>query len=54
LHEFLPNQVELAVEVALGESRGEDVAEHKRVLQKVNELHEATPCSACAASGWAS
>ena len=43
LHEFLPNQVDLAVEVALGEERGEDVAEHKRVLQKVNELHEANP-----------
>jgi pyruvate, orthophosphate dikinase len=43
LHEFLPNQVELAVEVALGEERGEDVTEQKRVLQKVNELHEANP-----------
>ncbi len=43
LHEFLPNQVELAVEVALGESRGEDVAEKKLILQKVNELHEANP-----------
>ena len=35
--------MELAVEVALGESRGEDVAEQKRVLQKVNELHETNP-----------
>jgi pyruvate,orthophosphate dikinase len=43
LHEFLPNQVDLAVEVALGEARGEDVSEHKRVLQKVNELHETNP-----------
>ena len=43
LHEFLPNQVDLAVEVALGEARGEDVREHKRVLQKVNELHETNP-----------
>ena len=43
LHEFLPNQVDLAVEVALGESRGEDVAAKKRTLQKVNELHEANP-----------
>ncbi len=43
LHEFLPNQVDLAVEVALGEARGEDVTEQKRVLQKVNELHEANP-----------
>ena len=43
LHEFLPNQVELAVEVALGEERGEDVSEQRRVLQKVNELHETNP-----------
>ena len=43
LHEFLPDQVELAVEVALGEERGEDVAEQERVLQKVNELHEMNP-----------
>jgi pyruvate,orthophosphate dikinase len=43
LHEFLPDQVDLAVEVALGEERGEDVTEQKRLLQKVNELHEANP-----------
>jgi pyruvate,orthophosphate dikinase len=43
LHEFLPNQVDLAVEVALGEERGEDVDEQKAVLQKVNELHETNP-----------
>jgi pyruvate,orthophosphate dikinase len=43
LHEFLPNQVDLAVEVALAESRGEDVAERKLLLQKVNELHEDNP-----------
>jgi pyruvate,orthophosphate dikinase len=43
LHEFLPNQVELAVEVALGRERGEDVAEQERLLRKVNELHEANP-----------
>jgi pyruvate,orthophosphate dikinase len=43
LHEFLPNQVELAVEVALGEAAGKDVAEQKRILQKVNELHEMNP-----------
>jgi pyruvate,orthophosphate dikinase len=43
LHEFLPNQVDLAVEVALGEERGEDVSDDKKVLQKVNELHEANP-----------
>jgi pyruvate,orthophosphate dikinase len=43
LHEFLPNQVDLAVEVALAESRGEDIEERKAVLRKVNELHEANP-----------
>jgi pyruvate,orthophosphate dikinase len=43
LHEFLPDQVELAVEVALAESRGEDVTEQKKILQKVNELHEMNP-----------
>jgi pyruvate,orthophosphate dikinase len=43
LHEFLPNQVELAVEVALGKERGLDVSEQERVLRKVNELHEANP-----------
>ncbi len=43
LHEFLPDQVSLAVEVALAESRGENVDEQKKVLTKVNELHEMNP-----------
>jgi pyruvate,orthophosphate dikinase len=43
LHEFLPNQVDLAVEVALAEARDEDVEERKGLLQKVNELHETNP-----------
>jgi pyruvate,orthophosphate dikinase len=46
LHEFLPNQVELAVEVAIAESKGEAGAgleEKKKTLRKVNELHEANP-----------
>jgi pyruvate,orthophosphate dikinase len=43
LHEFLPDQVSLAVEVALGRERGEDVGEQERVLQKVNDLHEDNP-----------
>src|SRR5207249_10555524 len=46
LHEFLPNQVELAVEVARMEERGETgpaLEEKKRILKKVNELHEANP-----------
>ncbi len=45
LHEFLPNQVDLAVEVARMEERGEiEGLEEKRTeLRKVNELHEANP-----------
>jgi pyruvate, orthophosphate dikinase len=46
LHEFLPDQVELAVEVALAEERGgsgSELDELKRILQKVNELHEVNP-----------
>ncbi|MCJ7832523.1 MAG: pyruvate, phosphate dikinase, partial [Actinobacteria bacterium] len=43
LHEFLPNQVELAVEVALAQAKGEDVSDRERVLRKVNELHEMNP-----------
>jgi pyruvate,orthophosphate dikinase len=51
LHEFLPNQVDLAVEVALLEAMDRvapnvvthQLAEKKAVLGKVNELHEANP-----------
>jgi pyruvate,orthophosphate dikinase len=43
LHEFLPDQVSLAVEVAIGKERGEDVSDKETVLRKVNELHEANP-----------
>jgi pyruvate,orthophosphate dikinase len=43
LHEFLPDQTSLAVEVALGKADGRDVVEQERVLQKVNELHEMNP-----------
>ena len=46
LHEFLPNQVDLAVEVARMEERGETgpaLDEKKQVLKKVNELHETNP-----------
>jgi pyruvate, orthophosphate dikinase len=53
LHEFLPNQVDLSVAVALAEERGEDsvtlrdekmsLKEAKSVLSKVDELHEANP-----------
>jgi pyruvate,orthophosphate dikinase len=43
LHEFLPDQVSLAVEVALAKERGEDVAGRERILRKVNEMHEMNP-----------
>jgi pyruvate, orthophosphate dikinase len=43
LHEFLPDQVSLAVEVAVAKERGEDVSEKETLLRKVNELHEANP-----------
>jgi pyruvate,orthophosphate dikinase len=43
LHEFLPDMTSLAVEVALGKERGDDVAERERVLAKVRQLHEANP-----------
>jgi pyruvate, orthophosphate dikinase len=43
LHEFLPDLTSLAVEVAWGKERGEDVSEQERVLSKVRELHEANP-----------
>jgi pyruvate, orthophosphate dikinase len=53
LHEFLPNQVDLAVAVALAEQSGDDQvevsgerlprAEAAELLAKVNDLHEANP-----------
>jgi pyruvate,orthophosphate dikinase len=53
LHEFLPNQVDLAVAVARAEDRGDlevtlreermPLDEARNVLRKVNELHEANP-----------
>ncbi|MFN2543088.1 MAG: pyruvate, phosphate dikinase [Actinomycetota bacterium] len=46
LHEFLPNQVELATRVArldaLGQS-GPELDEARALLQKVNEMHEDNP-----------
>jgi pyruvate,orthophosphate dikinase len=48
LHEFLPNHVDLEVEVALAEAgakkmRKKDLAEKKALLAKVRDLHEANP-----------
>jgi pyruvate,orthophosphate dikinase len=48
LHEFLPNHVDLEVEVALAEAgvtkvKKKDLAEKRALLAKVRELHEANP-----------
>jgi pyruvate,orthophosphate dikinase len=43
LHEFLPDRTELAVRVALAESRGERNESDLRLLQAVNRLHEQNP-----------
>ncbi len=53
LHEFLPDRVDLAVEVALAQERGQDevevgheklpLADATEMLRKVEELHEANP-----------
>ena len=53
LHEFLPNQVDLSVAVAVADARGEssvlirgeklDLEEARRILRKVEELHEDNP-----------
>ncbi|MDQ4096139.1 MAG: pyruvate, phosphate dikinase [Actinomycetota bacterium] len=53
LHEFLPDRVDLSVAVALAEERGDDkvdlrgeeidLDDARRMLQKVDELHEANP-----------
>jgi pyruvate, orthophosphate dikinase len=53
LHEFLPNQVDLAVAVAVAKEKGADeaevegeampLAEAEELLAKVNDLHEANP-----------
>ncbi|MFA7324664.1 MAG: pyruvate, phosphate dikinase [Candidatus Nanopelagicales bacterium] len=43
LHEFLPDFTELAVRVALAESRGERSEPELRMLQAVRRLHEQNP-----------
>jgi len=43
LHEFLPNQIELAKEVAVEQSQGKSDAAKIKLLNKVNELHEQNP-----------
>ena len=43
LHEFLPDLTDLSVEVAVGESSGEDVSRQRTLLDAVRRLHEANP-----------
>ena len=46
LHEFLPDRTQLAVEVALAENqrlKPKDLAEKKKLLAAVNNLHETNP-----------
>src|SRR4029453_17931816 len=43
LHEFLPNLTELAVDVAVGKERGEDVSKMEVILAKVRQLAEMNP-----------
>jgi len=43
LHEFLPSLEELAVEVAVGESRGEKLGDRRKLLDAVRRLHEQNP-----------
>jgi pyruvate,orthophosphate dikinase len=43
LHEFLPGLEELAVKVAVGEERGEDVSKDRTLLDAVRRLHEQNP-----------
>jgi pyruvate,orthophosphate dikinase len=45
LHEFLPDQTQLAVEVAVAEAKGETAGldERKELLAAVNQLHETNP-----------
>ncbi len=43
LHEFLPSLEELSVEVAVAESRDEDVPDKRKLLDAVRRLHEQNP-----------
>jgi pyruvate,orthophosphate dikinase len=43
LHEFLPSLEELSVRVAVGEVKGEDVSNDRRLLDAVRRLHEQNP-----------
>ena len=43
LHEFLPAPRDLAIEVAVGEAKGEDVAEAKKLLAAADAMAEMNP-----------
>jgi pyruvate,orthophosphate dikinase len=43
LHEFLPPLEELAVNVAVGQERGQDVAKQEALLSAVRRMHEQNP-----------
>ncbi len=43
LHEFMPNQIELAKELAVMESKGQSDPEKSKLLNKVTEMHEMNP-----------
>ncbi|MDQ6873640.1 MAG: pyruvate, phosphate dikinase [Actinomycetota bacterium] len=43
LHEFLPSLEELSVEVAVAESKGEEVPDRRKLLDAVRRLHEQNP-----------
>jgi pyruvate,orthophosphate dikinase len=43
LHEFLPDQTTLAVQVALEDERGNEDTKHHRLLAAVDRLHEQNP-----------
>ncbi len=43
LHEFLPSLEELAVEVGIAESKGEELADRRKLLDAVRRLHEQNP-----------
>ncbi|MGB9378809.1 MAG: putative PEP-binding protein, partial [Mycobacteriales bacterium] len=43
LHEFLPSLEELAVEVGVAESKGEELPDRRKLLDAVRRLHEQNP-----------
>ena len=54
LHEFLPSQEDLLVEVTQNADQGETkgLAEKEILLNAVEKMHESNPMMVCAVSGW--